>query len=331
MELAVGNSIVENRLDVDGGDVIRQQDDLVCVYLVLVLVQEVFRLDEARLEKPRDERASSRKRIKHVYAPVADGRPKVLFEDALNRLHDEVHDRHWRIDDAKLLDRILEGDVEEVVVELNDYRLLLRGGRLVRCLVADGLVELLERIAVLAVDILIEARKERFKGLRNRVVADKLIVGEERIENRRGDELLREHRDGLVAGDGLVEVGLERLVELGEIILVRGILRVQKSRYALYLRLDDLGDFLRPHAPVLVFAAGLDEFRLDCLFVIVEALRVDGERGFFFVNAVAFAVSFAVPRSLSPSLLFLLGRLDANDVNLVVEGVECVVMRADCR
>ena len=48
-----------DRLDIDRGDIVGEKHDFVRVYLVLVFVEEVFRLDEARLQEPRDERSRS--------------------------------------------------------------------------------------------------------------------------------------------------------------------------------------------------------------------------------------------------------------------------------
>ena len=84
--------------------------------LVGVLVEQVLWLDDARLQKARDERASSRKGIDDMDALIRNRRLEMLVEDAFHRLHDEVHHRNRRIDNAQLLDRVLERDMEEVVI-----------------------------------------------------------------------------------------------------------------------------------------------------------------------------------------------------------------------
>ena len=128
---------MEDAFDVDCRDVIGEKHDLVCVYLVLIFVEQILWLDEAGLQKTRYECSCSGERIEDVDAAVADGRAEVLLQDALDGLDDEVDNRHRSIDDAELLNRVLEGDIEEVVVKLNDNRLLLRGSCLVARLVTD--------------------------------------------------------------------------------------------------------------------------------------------------------------------------------------------------
>ena len=108
-------------LDVDGGDVVGEQDDLVGVELVLVLCGAVRLADEAALEQADDEGAGAGEGIDDVDILAAEG----LAEFAAAGGHSTL----WmmksttstgRIDDAEALGHLGEGIAEELVVKLDD-------------------------------------------------------------------------------------------------------------------------------------------------------------------------------------------------------------------
>ena len=68
------------RLDVDGGDVVGQQQDLVGVQLVGVLAGEVVGLDEAGLEQPDDEGAGAGEAVEDVDALVGEPLAELLAQ-----------------------------------------------------------------------------------------------------------------------------------------------------------------------------------------------------------------------------------------------------------
>ena len=72
--------------------------------------------------------------------------------------------------------------------------------------VADAGVELLERGGFLFQRLLVQDVEHLLHRLADGVVLREGVVGEQRVEHRPGDQVLREHLDRIVARDGGVEV-----------------------------------------------------------------------------------------------------------------------------
>ena len=79
-------------LDVDGGDVVGEQDDLVGVDLVFVFVRELFLADEAALEQAGDEGAGAGEGIDDVDALVAQTDAEFFLEQVFDAVDEEIHD-----------------------------------------------------------------------------------------------------------------------------------------------------------------------------------------------------------------------------------------------
>lgn len=84
-------------------------------------------LDQAGLQQARDEGARAGEGVDDMDALRAEGLAELVLQHVVDRADDEVDDLDRGIDDAQLVARALEGDAEEVVVELAD-QLLLGGG-----------------------------------------------------------------------------------------------------------------------------------------------------------------------------------------------------------
>ena len=98
---AAARSVVGG-LDVDRGDVVGEQQDLVGVQLVGVLAGEVVRLDQAGLEQPDDEGAGAGEGVEDVDALVGEACAEVLAQHVVGGAEDEVDDLDRRVDDAEL-------------------------------------------------------------------------------------------------------------------------------------------------------------------------------------------------------------------------------------
>ena len=90
-----------------------------------------------------------------------------------------------------------------------------------------------------------------------------LVAGEQSVEHRRGDQVLREHRDRVIAADRVIEVVLQPLVELRERLSHRGVGPVNQDLDPSDQGSGDIGDVLGPVLPVgagtdLVDDAGVD-------------------------------------------------------------------------
>ena len=69
-----GQRLAVGVLDVDGSDVVGQQQDLVGVQFFPVLARQVVRANQPRLQEARNERPRPRERVEDVHALVARAR-----------------------------------------------------------------------------------------------------------------------------------------------------------------------------------------------------------------------------------------------------------------
>lgn len=90
-----------HRLDVDRGDVIGQQRDLVGVDFVAKLVLHLFGRDQAGLQQPRYEGAGAGKGVDDV--------AELGLQHLVHRMDDEIHDLDRSVDDAQLFGGAGEG------------------------------------------------------------------------------------------------------------------------------------------------------------------------------------------------------------------------------
>ena len=73
-----GSQLVVSGFDVDGSDVVGEEQNLARVDLVSVFALEIGGVDVTRLEEARDERAGARERVEDVDAFVLEGDAEVL-------------------------------------------------------------------------------------------------------------------------------------------------------------------------------------------------------------------------------------------------------------
>ena len=116
------------RFDVDGSDVVGEQDDLVGVQLCGVLAGEVFGLDEAGLEQPYGEGPGPNEGVDDVDTLVAQRSAKVPVHSLLGGAENEVDDLDRGVDDAECVGGFRQGGLEELVVQLDDDLLACQRG-----------------------------------------------------------------------------------------------------------------------------------------------------------------------------------------------------------
>jgi len=93
--------------------------------------------------------------------------------------------------------------------------------------VADTVVEALEALRFLLQMLTIQDVEHALEGTANWVVGREAVALEERIEDGTGNEMLRQHLDCLVRGDGIVQI----IPDLGE-KAVKGLLLLAAGRCA---------------------------------------------------------------------------------------------------
>ena len=291
-------------LDVDRGDVVGEQVDLVRVQLLAELAWEIRIGDQIRVDELRDERARPDERIEHVHARSSQRTVELLAQDVVHATQDEFHDLGGRIHDAEPFARLLHGHREEALVQELQEVLLARGILEARNLEPHARIEGIEA-GELGVEVRAVQRIEHpLHGLRDRVVLREAETVEEGIEHRLGDEVLREHLERVVFGDTVVEVVPQPLHEPVELAAHLGA-RIEQALDAQGLCGSDIRHARRPVLPVLALADLLHDLRVDGRAPLV-AERSEIERH---LGDGAVDLDRALTR---------LERLHADDLNLVV-------------
>ncbi len=114
-------------LDVDGRDIISQQNDFVRVDFVPVFMLKLLGLDEAGLQQAGDECSRPGERIEDMNALAPQRLAELGLQHLVHRMDDEIHHLNRGVDDAQALGHLREGVAEKLVVKLDDD-LLLRVG-----------------------------------------------------------------------------------------------------------------------------------------------------------------------------------------------------------
>ncbi len=256
---------VERLLDVDGSDVVRQQQDLVGVQFLAVLPHQVGVPDQpGRLQQPDEEDAGAGERVEHVDAFVGQSPPELLAQCMVRTLENEVHHLARRIDDAEPVGVFPERDGEELLVELHQHA--LPGRAVVEAAGAqpDAAVEGLEVPGLVLQAELPEVPRQALEGLRDRVAAGEIVVLEQGFEDRLREQMLSQHVHRVAAADLLVDRHLEFLDEQVEPLLQRVVLpRAEKPLDAHHEALEDRGHVGSPGLPVLPVPALLHDLRED--------------------------------------------------------------------
>ena len=116
-----------------------------------------------------------------------------------------------------------------------------------------------------------QQRREPFHALHGTahgVVVHELVIGEQRIEHRTGDDVLRQHFDGLCRIHGRIKVALQSLEVFIERLFVYA--GLDELGYALDELVRDKSDFLCPVLPIEAVAALLHELGIHAVLQLTE-------------------------------------------------------------
>ena len=322
--------VVEDILDVDRGDVVGHQHDLVGMDLPTVFALEGLARDEPALEQARDEGARSGEGVEDVDVLVGERPSELPLENVTYRADDEVYNLNGCIDDTQFIDRAGRGHLEEFVVQLDDDTLTAFGLVDIADRVADIFVELLEfLVLLLGLGLVVEQVEHLLHRARDGVVGGKLVIFKQGLEHGARDDVLREHLDGVLLGEPGVDVAVQtphELVEGPAVFAVVG----DEGLDALDVLFGNLGDVLGPEFPV-AFGADLGhQLGVEDVLQVVEAHRelsgelLGGTLGAGRAVAVAVLVFVLTrgPDSAEEDVFGLLFR----QLNFVDLGIEAVVV-----
>ena len=235
--------------DVDCGDVVSEEHYFVGMDLMLVFVFKLPRYNQAALQESGDEGAGAGEGVENVDVFIGEGAAKLFFEQVVDGVNNEVNHLYRRVDDAELFDHAGEGGFEELVVEFNDDALFACGVVDTLGPHSDGVVKLLQGFGLFRDVTGFKQVEHLLHGERDGVILHEGVAFEERFKDRFGDDVLREHLNGLLLGNGGVDVLPKATKELLKGFLVLSV-GLDKAIDSFGLPLGNLCNILRPLLPV---------------------------------------------------------------------------------
>ncbi|QLH13790.1 Fic family protein [Paracoccus pantotrophus] len=269
-----------NGLDVDRGDVIGQQQDLIGVQFIAEFVLQLVGLDQARLQQARDEGAGAGEGGDDMDALGAEGLAELILQHVIDGADAEIDDLDGGVSNAQPVSGALEGHAEEVVAKLADQVLLGGGIGDALGLQPDRAVEFTEVAAFLLQMRAFQHIQHILNGAGDRVFRRESVVFRQGVENRTCDDVLGQHLDSFSLGDARIHIIADFGKETVEFRARRAGRRQDRFQPG------DMGDgdvtqAGGPAVPVFAIAAFLDDLGHDGATEIVE--NETGKFGLAFV------------------------------------------------
>ena len=242
----------EGIFDVDGGNVIRKQDNFVGVQFVQIFSLQVVGTNQARFNQARDESARARERVDDVNVAVGQASVEMFAQDGVDGAQDKIDDFDGRVHDTELFGGLFERDFEETAVQVIDDSLTACGVAHPAATFANLLVEAIENFAVFAHAVAVEHVENFLHGLRHGILFDEVVILKQSLKDGTRDEMLSQHVDGFVFVDGGIDVPAQtgkKFVEGAFVFTVN-----DKFFDSAGVAFDDFGNFVSPLNPVQTVA-----------------------------------------------------------------------------
>ena len=225
-------------LDVQIGDVIRQDGDFVGVQLVEIFMLELGGLAAKMFQQFADEGSGASGRIEDVHVFVDQVFAKVFFGEPVRAVYHKAHDLVRRVHHTQAVGGLGVIDFVKVFVDDFEEGLLLavaadlRGGGAYRGVIR---FQTFERL-------LLQASGKKFVFQRVQFTSDVVVLVEVAVvkhlgENLFGEDVLDKH----LAHIGIGEIRIDRLLRMGEELF----LRFAKARVGFVLQRDHLAQGLQ--------------------------------------------------------------------------------------
>ena len=174
--------------------------------LITILQGQYVRRDESAFHHADGERPSPREGVKNMDALILETATKVFLQRLVRAADDEIHHLNRRVDDAEAFHHLGKRRLEELVIQLHNE--LLPGGGVIYAFYPfpDAGVKAFQRIKVFFQSLPFQYVQNALHGLRNRIVFRKGVAFKQRIKNRFGNDMLRQHFNGLFPVNGRVQV-----------------------------------------------------------------------------------------------------------------------------
>ena len=222
-------------------------------------------------EEAGDEGAGACEGVDYVNSFAAEGLVELGLQQVIDGVDDEVHHLDGSVNDAEPLGHAREGIAEEFIVELDDDFLFP-----LRVIDASGThfhagVEFLQGVGFLFESVLMEDIQHALHGGGDGIIGSERIILKEGIEYGFGDEVLGEHLNDFLVGDGVVKVIAEFIGKTGEGGDFLGIVWITDNLGdALDVGLGDLGDILGPFIPVVAVTTFFDDLGEQGTFELAD-------------------------------------------------------------
>ncbi len=243
---------VVGRFDVDGRNVIGQQDQFIRVNLFFVLARQRMGLDEVGLDQARNECTRSGKGIEDLHPLTVQISVKMLFEDFIDAVQDEIHDLDRGVNDTQSGHQFREGRLEKGVVEIANQILFGCVTLGQRNPLGHVLVEAFQLLGFRIHVMLVDDCQNPLHGLGYRVFRRKGSVPKQGLKNGLGQYMLGQHFHRFLLGNAAVQIfanPLEKHIESRTAFSF-----LDQVFNTLNHGAGNLGDILGPTRPVFAIA-----------------------------------------------------------------------------
>ena len=194
-------------LDVDGGDIVGQEHQLIGVQLFSEFPRQVFLLNDAALKKANHECSCPREGVQDMDALIRKTGFEFLLQGLICASDDEVDDFYRSVDNSKSFGHLRESRPEELIIEFDDDLLPSLGVIHALDTLTHAVVEAAQDLHFLFYGLFFQEVDHALHGLRNGVKFGELIVLKKGVEHWLSNHVLSQHLDGIFGGDA----GVERL------------------------------------------------------------------------------------------------------------------------
>ena len=261
--MGLDNAVI-GRFDIDGSDVVGEQDNFIGVDFILVFFRQPPGGNDAALQQAGNESSRPGKGVKDMYAFILQTAVKFAAQDVFHTPDNEIDDFHRGINDAEAFGHLRKGIAEEFVVEFNDNFLLAFNAFNPGSAQLHGIIKRFEGIALLVQVFGFQQFDDFLHGETDRIVFGKAVVGKKGIEYRFGNQVLCQHFNNLAISDGVVQI-IAQFGSKGSKGFPLGMMvwMLQNSVNTVDMGLRNFGDVAGPVFPMVAVAAFFDNFCIE--------------------------------------------------------------------
>ena len=174
--MGLDNAVI-GRFDIDGCDVVGEQDDFIGVNFVLVFFRQSLGGNDAALQQAGNECSRPGKGVKDMHLFILQTAVKFAAQDVFHAPDNEIDDFHRSINDTKAFGHFRKGIAEEFVVEFNNNFLLACDAFNPGSAQLHGIIKRFESIAFLVQVLGFQQFDNFLHGEADRIVFGKAVVG----------------------------------------------------------------------------------------------------------------------------------------------------------